>query len=120
MPSPGFASKLPEGDGFALIYFPLMAKGLGPALVAEFSGLPWRGPRTLPWDSSEWRGDDGYKASGESPLGQLPLLEMDGVRMSQTTAIINHIAHRVGGELEGATSAAFAVSQMLLAEGEDL
>ena len=38
------ASK-PKTDPFTLRYFPLMAKGLGPALVAEFSGLPWIGSK---------------------------------------------------------------------------
>ena len=28
---------------FSLIYFPLLAKGFGVALVAEFSGLPYDG-----------------------------------------------------------------------------
>ena len=40
MPVPGFTSLLPPNDdaAFTLVYFPLLAKGLGPALVAEFSG----------------------------------------------------------------------------------
>ena len=32
---------------FELRYFPLLAKGLGPALVAEHSGLPWAGSASL-------------------------------------------------------------------------
>ena len=30
-------------------YFPIYAKGLGPAIVAEMSGLPWEGPGSLGW-----------------------------------------------------------------------
>eukprot|EP01047_Picozoa_sp_COSAG01_P026749 COSAG01_NODE_1734_length_9366_cov_4.124636_15_plen_52_part_00 len=38
-----------DGDDpvFKLTYFPLMAKGLGPALCCELSGLPWQGPKDL-------------------------------------------------------------------------
>jgi len=37
-----------------LYYFPLMAKGLGPALVAELSGLPWLGPKDLGFTRDDW------------------------------------------------------------------
>ena len=40
-----------EGGPFTLIYFPLMAKGLGPVLVAEFSGLSWQGPAAVQFDA---------------------------------------------------------------------
>ena len=41
---------------FSLIYFPLLAKGFGVALVAEFSGLPYDGPKTLKWTSkTDWK-----------------------------------------------------------------
>jgi glutathione S-transferase len=36
------------------------------------------------------------RASGRLPFDQLPLLEIDGLRLSQTTALIRHLA-RLGG-----------------------
>ena len=40
-----------KGGPFTLLYFPVMAKGLGPVLVAEFSGLPWQGPHGVQFDA---------------------------------------------------------------------
>eukprot|EP00438_Fugacium_kawagutii_P026418 Skav225683 [mRNA] locus=scaffold243:31919:37874:- [translate_table: standard] len=72
-----------------LYYFPLMAKGLGPALE-----------------------------SGKCAFGQLPLLEVSSsLRISQCVAIVNYIG-KISGT-EGTSLEEFAVSQALLAEGED-
>lgn len=108
-----------------LYYFPLFAKGLGPALVAEFSGLAWKGPGELKnkWigaDGLKWFGDDGLKASGESPFGQLPLLKTNGPagNIGQTVAIVQYLAQQAGSALQGADAREFAVSQMLIAEAE--
>ncbi|CAK9031125.1 unnamed protein product [Durusdinium trenchii] len=98
-----------------LYYFPLMAKGLGPALVAEFSGLPWVGPKDLGFTRDDW---PKLKESGKCHFGQLPLLENGSVRVSQCLAIVNYMARLSG--MEGATPEEFAMSQSLLAEGEDL
>ena len=39
-----------------LRYFPLLAKGLGPALVLEHSQLAWRGNKDLPFSIGEhWK-----------------------------------------------------------------
>ena len=105
-----------------LYYFPLYAKGLGPALVAEFSGLAWKGPAETGWDSSQWRAEGGLKASGASPFGQLPLLKTSGPagNIGQTVAIVNWLARSVGPALEGTDEREFAVSQMLICEAEDL
>ena len=106
------ASK-PKTDPFTLRYFPLMAKGLGPALVAEFSGLPWIGSKDAGYKRDDW---EALKPT--TPFGQLPLLTTaEGVYIAQTTAIINFIGKTARTEGEGHD---FAVSQMLLAEAEDI
>ena len=76
---------------FSLIYFPLLAKGFGVALVAEFSGLPYDGPKTLKWTSkTDWKA-----LKPTTTFGQLPLLRTkDGIQISQTTAIVNWIAKK--------------------------
>lgn len=100
-----------EPQPFTLQYFGVAAKGLGPALVAEFSGLPWKGNKDAPFVWAE------LKAA--TPFGQLPLLTTaDGMQIAQTTAIVNYIAKIAG--TEGADLKDFATSQMLIAEGEDL
>ncbi len=55
-----------------------------------------------------------------TPFGQLPILEADGLTIGQSTAIANYVARRAGKALEGESDAEFAMSQMLMAEGEDL
>mmetsp|Transcript_39306 Transcript_39306/g.92432 ORF Transcript_39306/g.92432 Transcript_39306/m.92432 type:complete len:232 (+) Transcript_39306:3-698(+) len=99
-----------------LYYFPLMAKGLGPTLTMEFSGLSWKGAMDLGFDPSGW---PTMKESGATPFGQLPLLVIDGLRISQTTAVINYIARKAPA-LEGSSAAEYATSQMLMAEAEDI
>lgn len=99
-----------------LRYFPLLAKGLGPALVLEHSGLPWRGNRDLPFSiSSHWAA-----LKPLTPFGQLPLLSVPsvGLEIAQTTAILNYVGRKAC--TEGATDKAFAINQMLIAEAEDL
>ena len=102
---------------FSLIYFPLLAKGFGVALVAEFSGLPYDGPKTLNWTSkTDWKA-----LKPTTTFGQLPLLRTkDGIQISQTTAIVNWIAKKAGERLLGANEQDWIISQMLIAEGEDL
>ena len=62
--------------------------------------------------------------AGESPLGQLPMLDIvdkgSSMRVSQTTAIVNAIARKAGEALEGKPGQQYIVSQMLIAEAEDL
>lgn len=107
-------------EPFELRYFPVMAKGLGPALAAEFSGLPWKGSTDLNFvtgtganPSEAWA-----KLKADSPFGQLPILTTaEGVMIAQTTAIINYIGKAGGTEGEGHD---FALSQMLIAESEDI
>ena len=97
-----------------LTYFSVMAKGLGPAICCELSGLDWDGPKT-----SGFNADTDWAAlKPTTPFGQLPLLEVDGLRIAQCVAIVNYIGKKAGTDGHG--RAEFATSQMLLAEAEDI
>lgn len=51
----------------------------------------------------------------------MPLLKTpDGLVIGQSTAIANYIAKKAGAVLEGDSDKDYAVSQMLMAEGEDI
>jgi glutathione S-transferase len=96
-----------------LRYFNVMAKGLGPALVLEYSGLEWRGSKDLGFHGGLWQ-----DLKPKTPFGQLPLLTLPtGEMIAQTTAIINYIGKTAGTEGSGSS---YATSQMLLGEAEDL
>lgn len=97
-------------------YFNVHAKGLGPALALEMSGLPWQGPKDMGWNTDE--GWPALKASGKCPFGQLPLLIDGGLNIGQTCAILNYIGKKA--KMEGETEADYVISQALLIEGEDL
>jgi len=116
-----------DEEPFHLSYFGVMAKGLAPALVAELSGRPWTAT-TFKDPATEWFGEKGLKATGKCPFGQVPLLEVPArgkapaQNIVQATAICNYIARiakRKSG-LDGDTAGEYALSQMLMAEGEDL
>ena len=104
---------------FELRYFPVMAKGLGPVLVAEYSGLPWLGNEALGFIAHGGPpGKNFADLKDKTPFGQLPLLTtVDGDMVAQTTAIINYIGKTAGTEGSGRD---YAVSQMLIAEAEDI
>merc|ERR1711966_515781 len=91
-------------------YFPLMAKGLQPTLVLEVGGLGW--------DASPVQFDEWGALKPTTPFGQLPILTTDDGAFAQSTAIVNIMARKAG--IEGKTDKDFAISQMLIAEGEDL
>ena len=108
-------------EKYELVYFPVMRKGLGPALCMHLSGLSWDGPGSMGRNMlEEW---PAVKETGVSPFGQMPLLKTPasdgGFYVSQTTAVANFIAHKVGPSFAG-EGKDYAVSQMLIAEGEDL
>jgi len=100
------------GDLGKLSYFPLMAKGLQPAICAELSGLAWEGN---PVELAEWKS---MKASGVCPFGQMPILQVGDLTIGQSTAICNFIGRK--GNMLGASDAECAQSDMCMAEGEDL
>lgn len=101
-----------------LIYFPVMAKGLQLACLAEMSGLPWTGFTVEDEGPKSW-GE--IKASGIAPFGQMPLLKTpSGLVLGQSVAIANYIAKMAGPALEGESDNDYALSQMLMAEAEDI
>lgn len=104
---------------FELRYFPVMAKGLGPTLVAEHSGLAWKGNKDLGFIARGGPPGNNFTDLKEKlPFGQLPLLTtVEGNMVAQTTAIINYIGKIAGTEGSGLD---YAVSQMLIAEAEDI
>jgi len=113
------AKRANRNAAFELRYFPVMAKGLGPTLVAEYSGLPWKGNKELGFIARGGPPGNNFADIKESlPFGQLPLLTTaDGCMVAQTTAIVNYIGMLAGTEGSGLD---YAVSQMLIAEAEDL
>jgi len=99
-----------------LMYFPVMAKGLQLALIAELSGLPWEGATSEAEGPNSW---PVIKASGVTPFGQMPfLVTSDGLTVGQSTAIANFMGKK-GGML-GNNDRDCALCAMCMAEGEDL
>eukprot|EP01062_Namystynia_karyoxenos_P045632 TRINITY_DN3393_c0_g2_i3.p1 TRINITY_DN3393_c0_g2~~TRINITY_DN3393_c0_g2_i3.p1 ORF type:complete len:249 (+),score=106.01 TRINITY_DN3393_c0_g2_i3:96-749(+) len=95
-----------------LTYFPVMAKGLSPALCLEHSGLEW--------DGEHKKGGEWMAMKPSTPFGQLPVLEVPGYGMlAQSVAIINFVAYRAPA-LQGAGAEEYATSQMLIHETEDI
>eukprot|EP00959_Pyramimonas_sp_CCMP1952_P458392 9476540-Pyramimonas_sp.AAC.1 len=98
-----------------LTYFPVMAKGLQLALLAEFSGLEWDGEQKTRGDGPR----DWPQLKSETPFGQMPfLVTPEGLSIGQSVAIANYIGRK--GDMLGKTDADFAISQMCMAEGESL
>lgn len=114
-----FLARRTKSAPFELRYFPVMAKGLGPTLVAEWSGNSWVGNKDLGFIARGGPpGNNFDDLKAKLPFGQLPLLTTsDGAMVAQTTAIVNYIGMVSGTE---GTGLDFAVSQMLIAEAEDI
>ena len=107
-----------DAPSLELIYFPVMAKGLQLALIAEMSGVAWSGFTVEGEGPKSW---PEIKASGVAPFGQMPLLKVDGLRtIGQSAAIANYLAKLAGPKLQGESPQDFAISQMCMAEGEDI
>lgn len=87
-----------------LYYFDLMARGLQSALCMELSGLAWQ--------PSGFTRDQWDELKPTTPFGQMPVLEIDGMMIGQSAAILNYIGHRAN--MLGSTNAEYAICQMLL------
>ena len=87
-------------------YWPIKARNVVAELIAASGGIPMT--RTQP----EW---PAFKS--ETHFGQLPVLTFsDGLKVSQSLAIVRILSRRA--KLEGATEADFALSEMLIQQGE--
>ena len=100
-----------------LCYFDVMAKGLQVWMVANHSGLKWQGKP----EGFSWR--DGPNAMKPSaPFGQMPLLFVGGedkAPVAQATAIASVIG-KLANTDGGSDMNDFAMSNMLLAQAEDM
>ncbi len=106
-------TRVTTGMAVELRYFNVMAKGIGPALVLEYSGIEWKGNKDLGFHGGLWA-----DLKPKTPFGQLPMLTLpNGEIVAQTTAIINYIGKIAGTEGSGRD---YALSQMLIGEAEDL
>ena len=65
--APALPCSAMSGGRMKLTYFGTMAKGLGPAICCEVSGLAWDGPQSSGWDQ-DWQA---LKESGKPPFGQV-------------------------------------------------
>ena len=93
-----------------LYYWPIKARSYASLVVAKAGGI-----------AVEVEGNPdlgGLKASGALPFGQLPYLEDGDVKIAQSNAILRYLAKK--GGLSGNTEAAFATSEMLIEEANDL
>ena len=117
-PRSSAASSTPSS--LELRYFDVAAKGLGPTLCAEFSGLNWEGNASLKHDREKWAE---IKRSGGAPFMQQPLLTtQSGEIIAQTVAIVNWIGQKAGtgGVTNDGCWRSWSTSQMLIAEAEDI
>lgn len=99
-----------------LTYFDLMAKGLCPALCCEFATAQGCTYDAETLSVADWRA--GLKEKSPAPFGQLPLLECEGTVIAQATAVcayVGHVSNTAGGNPKD-----FGLSQMLLAEGDEI
>eukprot|EP00668_Euglena_longa_P028891 GGOE01036225.1.p1 GENE.GGOE01036225.1~~GGOE01036225.1.p1 ORF type:complete len:347 (+),score=42.96 GGOE01036225.1:27-1067(+) len=93
-----------------ITYFPLKARALFPLLVAEVGGIPY-----------EWKKvalEDWPPLKPTTPFGQLPVMEHGSIVLAQSSAIAAYIGRLAG--LLGTEDADFAMSQMLVAQYEDM
>ena len=111
-------AKMPaDAPSLRLCYFDVMAKGLQVWMVANHSGLKWQGKP----EGFSWR--DGPNAMKPSaPFGQMPLLFVGGEDkppVAQATAIASVIG-KLANTDGGSDINDYAMSNMLLAQGEDM
>jgi len=93
-----------------------MAKGLGPLICLEVSELDFTGAFAGPKDSGstvDWK-----ELKPRTPFGQLPLLQDGELMVAQTAAICQYIGRKSSSL--GGSDHDFAMSNMLLAETEDI
>jgi len=93
---------------FTLHYWPVLARGYLPAIIASVGGLSFAWDKGVQWPA--------FKP--ETPFGQLPCLSTKDGKVGQSLAIVRVLARKAN--LQGETDAEFAMSEQLIQEGEDL
>jgi glutathione S-transferase len=93
-----------------ITYFGLKARAFLPMLVAEVGNVPYE------WNKVEM--EDWPTLKPHTPFGQVPIMEHGDIMIGQSLAIAAYIGRLAG--LLGEEDADFAMSQMLLAQCEDM
>ena len=97
-----------------LTYFPLWAKGPGPALALAHSGLPWRG-----FFVEDWATMKPTTTWSKLPLLEVPTAGQSSMVIGHELAILSWIS-RAAPALGGTTDGDCAISDQLLCESEDI
>lgn len=95
---------------YKLIYFNLRARGEVTRLLLEVAGVPYEDSRV---DFTRWP-----DLKKDTPFGQLPILEIDGVRICQSNTIARYLANKYG--LAGKTELEKARADMIVDCSEDV
>jgi glutathione S-transferase len=96
---------------YKLTYFNLRARGEFSRILFEVAGVPYEDVRV---EFSHWPGD--FKK--DTPFGQLPVLEIDGVKLCQSNTIARYLANKYG--LAGKTELEKARGDMIVDCVEDV
>ena len=73
-----------------LTYFPMPARAEGIKLALDLAGIPFTFKSVQNWPEEK---AEGLK-SGLLPFGQVPLLQIDGMNIVQSMAILNYISRK--------------------------
>jgi len=95
---------------YKLSYFPLRSRAEPSRLLLTYGGIKFQDIRVT---FDEWA-----TVKATTPMGQLPVLEVDGVKLCQTTAIARYLAKEFG--LAGKTHLDQAKCDMLLEGIQDM
>ncbi|XP_068736755.1 hematopoietic prostaglandin D synthase-like [Montipora capricornis] len=105
---------------YKLTYFDLKGRAEAIRIAFEYAGVKYEDVR-ISWENratGEW---SQTKNSGKFPFGTLPILEVDGVTLSQSMAILRFVAKRHGlspeDEIQLAKADAFAEEVYALENG---
>merc|ERR1712037_515194 len=80
---------LTEKMSLEFVYFDIQALGLMPRLVLKAANIDFVDTRV---DLAKWRSGESTPKKSETPLGQVPLLRVNGKEFCQSAAIINYCA----------------------------
>lgn len=73
-----------------LTYFPMPARAEGIKLALALAGIPYTFKPVQNWPEEKVEG----LKTGLLPFGQVPLLQIDGLNIVQSMAILNYISRK--------------------------